>query len=295
MSTTTTTWGVIVSGTGDQHEGVLVRDASLDLGQGAGSLAEARAVQHRYSTMYPSSFYVVVPVEADELTFKVPATVCYAVRAIAAPSTASTDQQALVGRFVASDRFVHGHAAAAPLTAVEVARQSALNHPGWIYQVEAVTLADDGQVIPCAPQYEPTLFVAGIPMTATAVQEVINRRMNEVESARINARNASAAHQSDIDTISEALIEEASRRGWCADFDTFVASLNEDLNLPLRERRKAYTVTATYTVTVEVTVDAAEDEDDACDQARDMIDAADIAAAVRNGEFQEEDISAVEV
>lgn len=50
-------------------------------------------------------------------------------------------------------------------------------------------------------------------------------------------------YSKDITTISNRLLDEAQRRGWCSEYDTIVAELNTELSVPLRERRVVQTIT----------------------------------------------------
>lgn len=58
-----------------------------------------------------------------------------------------------------------------------------------------------------------------------------------------------AAHEADIQTISDALIAEAESRGWCEEYEKLVASLDASLHKPLIVRHHTYKVVEWYTVT----------------------------------------------
>lgn len=67
-------------------------------------------------------------------------------------------------------------------------------------------------------------------------------------------------HESDIQKIGAALLEEAEDRGWCDDFDKFVSRLNNVLHCELPVRTKTYTITKKYMVTVSTTIECAPDK-----------------------------------
>lgn len=63
--------------------------------------------------------------------------------------------------------------------------------------------------------------------------------------------------RADIERIGSALMDEAVRRGWCADYETFVDQVNERLTeSALPSRRKDFLVRQSYTVELISTVSA---------------------------------------
>lgn len=93
----------------------------------------------------------------------------------------------------------------------------------------------------------------------------------EADTSRMSSRINS--YYEDIDTIGRLLLEEAERRGWCADYDDFVEAVNGALNvavLPIREQDYEIVVRGTATVcwsrTVAVT---ARNEEDAVSMVED--------------------------
>lgn len=101
----------------------------------------------------------------------------------------------------------------------------------------------------------------------TTQRERIEALVNELTVARQDTQRANERHESDIEKIGEALIDEANSRGWCDEYDTFVNRLNSDLHVELPHRASEYTVTYTYEVTVYQTVSARNS-----DEARDMVE-----------------------
>lgn len=125
----------------------------------------------------------------------------------------------------------------------------------------------------------------------------------EVESEQVAlARRAArqrSEHEQDIALIGEVLLREAQDRGWCDEFDTVVADLNDRLHIALPIRVREFTVrwTETYTVTVhrESTFEAKDG-----DQAWDLVEAGeadttDLLDAVRNGSWEYDDCDLDEV
>lgn len=99
-----------------------------------------------------------------------------------------------------------------------------------------------------------------------------------------------------VELIGERLMQEADKRGWCSEYDSFVDDINGELphgfELPVRERE--YEVRWTQTVTVNVDMTAtftASDEDEAISMARDWCDGIDTSAivqSVRDGNWEED-------
>jgi hypothetical protein len=126
--------------------------------------------------------------------------------------------------------------------------------------------------------------------TEEAVKEVerlnadLIRLQEERDTAQANAerlRNSLAErtrmHESDIETISDKLIDEAESRSWCGEYDEIVDSLNANLNVELRQRTKEYEVTVDVVVRVTKTVEATSEED-AQEQAEEDISDSDLDA-----------------
>lgn len=86
-----------------------------------------------------------------------------------------------------------------------------------------------------------------------------------VETLEMNLQNQltrlSAQYDQDILFIGEQLLQEATERGWCSDFDKFVKRLNTSLHRELITRVKTYRVEKKITVTIYQSVDATSEED----------------------------------
>lgn len=99
----------------------------------------------------------------------------------------------------------------------------------------------------------------------------------------------------DFNVVTEALVEEAKRRGWCGEYEEFVDGVQSRLNvgsMPAREQEYEVTWTETYTVTVSRSgTYMADSEESAISMARDD-DAADrylLKDAIDCGAFEYED------
>jgi len=90
----------------------------------------------------------------------------------------------------------------------------------------------------------------------------INSQHAEKASLRSRYDRMSEWYNHDIEAIGDALLNEAAYRGWCSEFDTFVADLNQKLHTELKTRMKEFNVTAVYKVTISQSITAV-DEDDA--------------------------------
>lgn len=89
----------------------------------------------------------------------------------------------------------------------------------------------------------------------------INLEHNRYEAAVSHGRSRRDNHEEDIRKIGESLIAEAEARGWCDDFDKWVADINHRLCIELPTRVREFTVTADYTVRICATVLAASEDD----------------------------------
>lgn len=69
------------------------------------------------------------------------------------------------------------------------------------------------------------------------------------------ARIAKDEHSTDIDIISDMLNEEATGRGWCEEYDTFVEHINEHLKVPMTLREKEWKVSGRVRVETWVEVE----------------------------------------
>lgn len=87
--------------------------------------------------------------------------------------------------------------------------------------------------------------------------------------AQTRLNEALARHQSDMAYLSEQLLEEATNRNWCSDYDKFVTRVNGTLLYELQPREREYEVEATFTITARTTVTASS-YDDAHDQANSL-------------------------
>lgn len=93
--------------------------------------------------------------------------------------------------------------------------------------------------------------------------------IREKTALEVSLENANRRHQEDIATIGATLLEEAESRDWCGEFDTIVEQVNSQLHRELPERRKSYTVRVTPSV-LTIEIDAAANEDDAIEQAKEI-------------------------
>lgn len=114
---------------------------------------------------------------------------------------------------------------------------------------------------------------------------VRQERDNLKDSLRVAHHAISEArikHEQDIERIGERLMQEASDRDWCREYDGVVDSLNRHLNVCLPVREQDFTVTFTVSVDVQVP-QSATDGETAVDFARECFGSEDIISAVRNG------------
>jgi hypothetical protein len=82
-------------------------------------------------------------------------------------------------------------------------------------------------------------------------------------------QEARRKHEEDIRTIGEALIEEATNRDWCSEYDTVVNDMNGSLNieLPLRQTEVTVSLRVMYDVEITVTRQCDDSEDDVYEKA----------------------------
>jgi hypothetical protein len=156
----------------------------------------------------------------------------------------------------------------------------------------------DGSTLTVSEPLEFTLGRDGVTVPASAdvpaLRDIIERLSNELADTKRNNTEATRYmndYRSDIDTIGGALMEEAERRGWCAEYDEFVESVNQSLtraSLPTRERVYEVTWTEIYRVTVARSgTYTAASEDEAIDLARDEDeDSSLILESIREGDFE---------
>lgn len=95
----------------------------------------------------------------------------------------------------------------------------------------------------------------------------LNLEHDRYEAAVSHGRSRRDNHEEDIRKIGESLISEAQARGWCDDFDKWVADINQRLLVELPTRVRQFTVTADYTVRIRTNV-LASSEDDAIEMFR---------------------------
>ena len=91
-------------------------------------------------------------------------------------------------------------------------------------------------------------------------------KITELEADTSRMRSRINSYYEDIDTIGRLLMEEAERRGWCADYDDFVEAVNGNLTvaeLPVRQQDYEIVVRGTATVSWSrnVTVTAKNEEE----------------------------------
>lgn len=98
--------------------------------------------------------------------------------------------------------------------------------------------------------------------------DLASARDGQHEEQRLQVSRVRSEHASDIESIGNALLEEAESRGWCSEYDEFVEGLNGRLtyDLPVREREYEVEIDVTYRMTVSVT---ARSEDEALEAAED--------------------------
>jgi hypothetical protein len=97
-----------------------------------------------------------------------------------------------------------------------------------------------------------------------------------ITNLRERLDQARDAHRRDIETIGDALIEQAEDRGWCEIFDSVVEELNGNLSIPLRVRARDVTIylsdeEGTNHFYVTVSISGEEDEGDAARQVLDAL------------------------
>lgn len=138
------------------------------------------------------------------------------------------------------------------------------------------------------------------------LREIIERLSNDLADEKhrcetansiLNTRNQQFSDS--INIIGASLMEEAERRGWCAEYDDFVESINSQLpyhDLPTRERE--YEVTWTEYVTVAIDRSATYtcgDPQEAENMARNEdLDTQMILDEVRNGNWECSDSGHIE-
>lgn len=106
-----------------------------------------------------------------------------------------------------------------------------------------------------------------------------------------------ASWERDWSTLTDALHNEADRRGWCIEYDEFVNEIESDLRIGVMPRReREYVVSWTTTVIVNVLMSrtyTAASAEDAEQMAKDDYytepDTEDIVTAVRSGDWEESD------
>lgn len=103
-------------------------------------------------------------------------------------------------------------------------------------------------------------------MEETIVSTVKNSEEYLIENSRLvierdNLRKllseSKSNHQKDIETIGNALIEQAEQRSFCNEYDDFIEELNQNLTIDLPVRKKTFQVTLeiTRTISTRVTVE----------------------------------------
>lgn len=104
----------------------------------------------------------------------------------------------------------------------------------------------------------------------------LNERITELEaalhSALTTANENALKHRRDINTLSNALNNEAIERNWCSEYQDFVRDVNQRLTIELEMPIREYTVYFTATVSGSFTVEA-ESEEHAQRMADDMSEA----------------------
>ena len=130
-----------------------------------------------------------------------------------------------------------------------------------VVSVEASKEASEETWWPVRPSQE-TRLIGEMRDEITALKAKITEL--ETDNSRTNMR--ANTYCEDIATIGRLLLEEAERRGWCADFDDFVESVNGALTLaelPVRQEEFEIVVrgTATISWSRNVTVTAKNEEE----------------------------------
>lgn len=127
----------------------------------------------------------------------------------------------------------------------------------------------EAPLITVTQEADSTETIAKLREQLTQAELAFNEEIRRTEAAR-------QRHYADIALISEKLIEEANDRGWCAEYDTVVDELNEELNVKIDVREREFTVEVAVTLTIRVSArdadsareaasDIAADAEEACD------------------------------
>jgi hypothetical protein len=74
------------------------------------------------------------------------------------------------------------------------------------------------------------------------LEAALERSNGMLRTAQAQADAAWARHRDDVRKIGAALLEEASERNWCEDYDEWVAKLNPSLSVRLEEREREFNV-----------------------------------------------------
>jgi hypothetical protein len=150
------------------------------------------------------------------------------------------------------------------------------------------SLGRDGVIVPAD---------AGVQQLRDIIERLSNdladeKHRCEQANSVLNTRNQQFADS--INIIGTALMEEAERRGWCAEYDDFVESINSQLpyhDLPTRQREFQVTWVETVTVRIErsatYTCASAEEAEDMARE--EELDNSLIIDEVRNGNWDTDD------
>lgn len=119
----------------------------------------------------------------------------------------------------------------------------------------------EGQITTTPPLDGPTLDTEETPEGVVVdakdarieeLEQSLRTAQEQYEQSQRRAREVQNEHEHDIIVIGDALIAEATNRGWCSEYDEIIERLNLRLHRSLPERESEYEVTwtETYTVTV---------------------------------------------
>lgn len=94
-------------------------------------------------------------------------------------------------------------------------------------------------------------------LALTSEIERLTRERDTAQAETVAARSLNHKLDADISTIGAALVDEAERRDWCAEYEEFISALNARLQVSvLATRAKSYVVEHVYTVTLTQYIDA---------------------------------------
>ena len=103
-------------------------------------------------------------------------------------------------------------------------------------------------------------IAAGIEYEHIAAERL--SKINEYQARHDADQRLIECNRNDFAKVAAALLEEAVRREWCSDYDTFVAKVNEELRYnKLISQAKTWNVSHEYSVVISGTVIASNQEE----------------------------------